>query len=239
VETILAQYASPTVIILNDLELWWQSSENGFQALDFIFELLENYNRKHLFIVNCNFPSFRKIQSIKSVNEHFSGIIHCKPLDAFNLKELIFKRHYSGGMRIESEYLTESGGNRRQEALFFDAVFEFSGGMPAAAINAWLKHINRMPDNRLELIKPEKPDITVLEKLNAERLLFLAQLVLHKQLTDAKIKAIYHDRFELVMEQIVLLVQTGIVKRGVGGIYELNSYLSHYVIEILNDKEIF
>ncbi|MCB9247060.1 MAG: ATP-binding protein [Ignavibacteriales bacterium] len=86
-EAILNSTPNNTAIIINDLELWWERSNNGFAVVEKIVSLIENYSNKIFFIVNCNKHSLQFINRIYPIENIFISAIQTQPFDAEEKKK--------------------------------------------------------------------------------------------------------------------------------------------------------
>ncbi|MCD4744681.1 MAG: hypothetical protein K8R58_00100, partial [Bacteroidales bacterium] len=74
-----------SIIIIDDLELWWEKSQNGFDVIEDIIGLISEYSNKCLFIVNTNIHSYKLINKIRKIEDCFLNNIE---LEAFNAEQL-------------------------------------------------------------------------------------------------------------------------------------------------------
>ncbi len=89
-----------SVILINDLELWWERTTEGMVVIKEIAEIIHQNSDEVLFIINANSYSFKHINKLVPLNELFISVIECKPFDARQLKQLISERHKSSGLLL-------------------------------------------------------------------------------------------------------------------------------------------
>ena len=116
----LNRAAKKSAIIINDLELWWQRSDDGFKIIDRISDLIDTYGNKWFFIVNANIHSYHFIKKIKPIDQHFLNIVNCEPYDAEDLKNIILLRHKASGMNF---YIDGEEPSELKQARLFNALF--------------------------------------------------------------------------------------------------------------------
>ncbi len=58
IEEIFNAIPQNSAVIINDLELWWERSDKGFEVINVIANLIRDYSNKILFVVNCNIHTF-------------------------------------------------------------------------------------------------------------------------------------------------------------------------------------
>jgi hypothetical protein len=151
-----------SVIVIHDLELWWErSGEEGLQTIRHIKRLIDAYSHKCLFMVNLNPFAYEVLKKTESLDTYSLGTIRCKPFNAFDLRRLVLTRHKSSGLQFVMGKKAEAEVGEVALARMFNHVFEYSHGNPGMAMNAWLCSIVKYQDRTLVLTMPEIPDLTV------------------------------------------------------------------------------
>lgn len=231
-EAILNSTPNNTAIIINDLELWWERSNNGFAVVEKIVSLIENYSNKIFFIVNCNKHSLQFINRIYPIENIFISAIQTQPFDAEEIKDAILMRHKSSGLKFEFENKPEEQISNLTLANLFNSYFEISNGNIGLAINAWISSIDRMKSQLLIIKKPENVKDFLLKGIDNEIFLILQQFILHKHLSRQKLERI------LEIDEIKSYKITESLKRS-GLIVEFQSnvfYINPYVHNIISKK---
>lgn len=227
-----------SAMIFEDLELWWERSEKGVAVIDVIAELINDFGDKCFFIINANLHSFQLINRIRNIENHFLGVIECRPFHAEALKELIMLRHRSTGLKIELNGQGEDALSELRLARLFNAWFDYSGGNPGAALQGWISHVEKFNKGRLMLRSPEPPDTTPLENLESAWLVLLAQLLLHKRLTPARLERIMDSPVREWQAPLAALKRAGLVSEGKNGELAIDPYLYPHLYRKFRQMEI-
>ncbi len=230
-EEIFSQLPQKSAIIINDLEMWWQRTENGFQVIDTLLGLIDRFSHKTLFIININNYAFKLINTIHTIEDAFVGIISD---EAFNTKEIqkaILQRHRSTGIKFEYESLGEDKISDFRMAGLFNTVFNFSNGSIGVALKTWLVMIKAYNADKVNLKNVEKPMLRTLEDLPKQWLVWLTTIILHKELTHARLIEILEGDAASVDRMVEALQRSGLVV-GQNGVLKINIYLEH----LLSDK---
>ncbi|MGD9898716.1 MAG: amino acid permease [Calditrichaceae bacterium] len=227
-----------SVFIFNDLELWWERSNNGFALVDQIMTLIERFGRRHLFIVNTNTYSFRFINRMKRIDNHFISIIECTPFDTEDIKEALLMRHRSTGFKFQLNGHFEDNISEFKLVRYFNKFFVYSDGNIGTALQGWFSHIESVAGNVLTLREPERPDSDELHKLEPDWLVWLIQFIIHKRLTIEKLGRIFSLDPEKVRTQIELFKRSGLVTEIQTNHLELNQYLQPFIIRKFIEMEI-
>lgn len=231
----LHRTAKKSVMIINDLELWWERSENGFQIIDRITELINTYGHKWFFIITANIHSYSFVRKIKPIDHHFLNIVSCEPYDAESLKDIVLLRHKASGMRftINGEELSEL-----KLARLFNAYFNYSNGNLGTALNGWVCHIKKNEGNILSVGFPTLPDISVLNFLPDKWILIILQLIVHRRLHTDRLSKIMIDDIENGDNTISQMKSSGIIHEYSKNILEVNPFVEPFIINHLIKAEI-
>jgi hypothetical protein len=234
ISQIVNQLKKDSVVIINDLELFWEKSSGGDRIINLVEKLIDEYSQKLLVIVNLNQYAYKVMNQLTRLGEHFIEIVNIKPFDAEVLKELIMRRHRSSGLSFGFDPQVSTL-NEIKMAQLFNAYFNYSDGNPGTALNAWLANIKKVSGDHLIIEKPDNPSLSGLKALNEDWLMLLGQFVLHKRLDHEKIKRITGWDKKMVDEMILAMLRSGIITEKVSGIYNIDPYMHPFVTKVLND----
>ncbi|MBN2349606.1 MAG: amino acid permease [Bacteroidales bacterium] len=225
------------VIVFHDLELWWESTENGFAVLRLILDLIKKFSDKCLILANINSFAYQRINEIQHLADSFISVISCKPFDSEELKDLIMRRHHSGGMKFNLGKKHEDGISEIRLAGLFNKYFNYSKGNPGTALYAWVSHITASSDDQLEIVSPEKPNTSVFENMHDDWHVVLYQIILHKRMTVSKIKRVLMLDERKIMRITDALFLAGLIKEKSSGVYVINPYMDNFVTEYLLENQ--
>lgn len=226
------------VYVFNDLELWWQRTPNGSDALTALFRLVEQFDKKHLFIVNCNQCAYDFLNRLYGIEKYFFAQIHCEPFDARELKEMIMLRHKAGGLKFRINKKDEDAFTEFDFARLFNRYFSVSGGNPGFVVRAWISNITDIQGKTIEIKQPQIPDTAALKSLAQEDYLLILQFVLHRRFDKAKLIAVMHSNEQDVNETLNKLLRQGIVEEKFNGVYALNQMLEPLLIDQLKERKL-
>ncbi|MBS0001430.1 MAG: hypothetical protein KFF73_20760, partial [Cyclobacteriaceae bacterium] len=231
------QLKENSVIIVNDLELFWERSKEGLCIIKLIEKLIDEFSHKLMVIVNLNPYAYKVINQLTNLGEHFIEIISLKPFDAEELKELIMRRHRSSGLSFR---FNKNIGqvNEIRMAQFFNACFNYSEGNPGTALFSWLANIKKVNADNLVIEKPEYPSLSGLKSLNEEWLMLLGQFIIHKRMDQAKIIRITGWDVKETVEIILAMSRSGIIMEKVSGLYMIDPYMHPFVVKVLRDMNV-
>ncbi len=235
---IIQNLPKDSVLILNDLELWWLRSDKGHSVLQQLMGLILRYSEDCLFLVNCNPYSFHLINQLYPIEDNFIAAIHCKPFVSEEIKNLIMLRHHSSGLKFVLGKEKEESFSGLQQAKLFHEYFKYSLGNPGMALNAWLAHIKDVKGKIIVIAKPNIPDRKILEKMDDDWKVYVLQLILHKHLTLEKLSTIMGTDRTHIRHILSAMIRAGIVVEKSRSIYSLNEYLEPHIIEVFQENDI-
>ena len=79
-------------------------------------------------------------------------------------------------------------------------------------------------------------DYSVFDMLSPECYLYLAQLLLHKQLSLRRLQRILHEEKDIVINNLQHLKRTGLITEDAGRIYTINKYVYKALVSQIIDK---
>ncbi len=227
-----------TVIVIEDLELWWEKAQKGLKVISLLSSLIERYGNKILFIITANIHAFNSINNFMPLDTYLLGIINCKPFNAEELKNIIIQRHKAGNMQFVYHGKKESEMRSWDYARLFNIYFNYTRGNIGQSLQTWITNITRAEGETIYIKQPKKPDLSVMSKLNPETLIFLVQFILHKRLNIDKLERIILLPPKQIKNRIKLLLRAAILVEPARGVYTLNPALHAFIRERLIEKEL-
>jgi len=231
---IFSSLEEDSLIVIDDLELWWEKSENGSAVVQLIGELIRKYGHKCLFITTVTTDSYRVINQMTGIDSCFLSVVDLQPFNARAISEALMFRHQSSELEIRRTYKRNSRLSRTAQAKLFAHYFNYTKGNIGASLLAWISNITDVQGNILFIRQPHLPDHSMLEQLSPEIMVYLSQFIFHKRLDIPKLQRITMDSPADVKKQLLFLKQAGLINERAGHIYELNRYLYIHLKHIIH-----
>jgi amino acid transporter len=233
---IMKSVADGSLIVLHDVEMWWERSDDGLQVIDVIQELVEGHSDRLFFVLNAGIHAFRFLERLRGLSDQAFSVIECQPLDAESLRDVITRRHRSTGLRYEIDGESEDDMPAWREARLFTRYFDVSGGRVGTALNHWIASIERIQSGTLQMKAPRVTETDVLRELKPEWIALLLELVLHRHLTRTRL-----DRFSglepgEVSREVGALVRAGLVAETSDGVLEVSRFAHQAVARHLKER---
>ncbi len=234
---IFNKIPSKSAIIIDDLELWWEKNENGFELVSTIMNLIDSYSSKCLFIVTVNSYSLALINRIKKIENHFLSIIECGPFSAQELQQIILFRHQSSGLKLKIDKREEENMRTQDYANLFSKYSIQSGGNIGVALQAWISNVVDFMDNTVISKTPKNIDFSALEHLETDIYILLIHFLLHKRMNIEKIARTTHMEHDELLQKISYMKRAGLIVEESSGVFEINTFLNIHIQQILVEKE--
>ena len=234
IEKILRNLPKNTIIIFENLELWWNSSVDEEDLIAYIFELISTYLDRHIFIINTHETSFKRMIDGKEYADLFLNIVKLNNIDSRQLKDVVLSRHKASGIKLNMDKQLFSELSKVKLAHFFSKLHKITEGNIEASLQLWLTTINHFENNTIELKLPEI-ELNNLNALDMDSRIILKQFVIYKRLNiDNLVQILKEDKTEL-KKKLNFLMRTGLlVKQKM--FYQQNRYTKYYVTAFLQQK---
>ncbi len=225
-----------SVVVLNDLELWWESSENGLAVIEKILTQVKNYGSKCFFVMNMNRFSYQKLRELVSIDDYFISTIVCQPFDSEKLKDLIMIRHRSSGLKVNFGRIQEERMSEIRLAGIFNRYFNYSEGNPGLALFVWLASIVKYSGERLVMKLPQKPNLSTFKGLSTTWNVILAQLLLHKRMQFSKLERVLQIDPAEIEINVNAMKMAGLITEKTTGVYIINPILDKFLGDYLHES---
>jgi len=230
---IFASLEEDSLIVIDDLELWWEKSAGGTAVVELIGELIRKHGHKCLFLLTVSEGSYRIISQLTGIDSCFLSVVDLQPFNALAIREVIMFRHQSSGLEIRRSDRNNIRLTRTAQAKLFARYFIYTRGNIGAALLAWISHITDFRDNMLYIRQPQIPDHAVIDRLSPVTRLYLAQFLFHKRLDQPGLQRLTMDPAEEVEKQLLFLKRAGLINERAGRIFELDRYLYIHLKHII------
>ncbi|MDA3905984.1 MAG: AAA family ATPase [Bacteroidales bacterium] len=235
---ILNSLPNESVLIIDDLELWWEKSTNGMRVIDQFIKLIADFSRQHLFLFACDINAFKLINHYRKIESNFINLIELSPMNAKEIKDAILKRHTSSGMQFHFKNTPESALHSWQTARLFSSYFNYSEGNIGIALQSWIAHINEIENNTLFIRKPIQPNSSVFNFLEMDWMIFIMQFILHKRMNMNKLIRVTRESESNVQLKVNILKRAGLLNQLADGILELNPYMLAFMQKSLIKRQL-
>jgi hypothetical protein len=219
-----------SVILIEDLELWWERRQGGWEVVDELLGLVGKAAGRCLFLIEISTHAFSFINRFRPLADTAIAVLECGPLPAESLKEIVMIRHGSTGLKLELGAKSQDELAPWDYARLFSRHFDYSRGHVGATLRAWVSCISKVEERRLHIRAPESRDWEVLDELRVEWTAILLQILLHKRADPARLRRISGLGPRELGETLAALTRTGLILDEGRGAFEINPFISHLLL---------
>ncbi len=233
-DSIFELLPQDSILIFDDIELWWQRTEDGLIILDNILRIISLYRNRFFFILNVNTYAYKLIDKLLPLSSYLLGVIKLNPMSVKSMKEMITLRHHGAGLDLIYKNKREYELSVTKLADLYIKIYKFSNGNPGVALSTWISSINKVDKNSLTIEPIEMPHIDFINKFQPNTILLIIQLLVHRQITLKRLISVLEIEPQVVERELQFLYRMGIVNRLHIDVYEINIYwypvLSQYLV---------
>jgi len=227
---------SDSLIVVDDLDLWWERRPGGLEAIDALLELMATAGDRVGFVLAGSDAPIRVIQDLRPLSRQVYAQLDCQALAARALEKVIMTRHSSTGIGLKIAGRDSFGSWTR--ARLFDAHFAYAKGNVGYALRSWVTHLEKFADDELTIRMPRPLDWDAIDDLRPEHVALLIELVLHKAATAEKLERLTGRSADAVADGLAELTSIGLVIQNRRKIAQLNPYVHVPVIHWLDRREL-
>jgi hypothetical protein len=160
--------AKRRIVIIEEAERVFLRQVGGFDAADHFVRRIQNTASTTLWVITMNQKAFRVLDAAMQFGRVFSHRISAMSVSREDLENAILERHRLSGLRLD--FAPPPTGDPRinrlrawfglqdsPQALFFDSLYQQSGGVFRSAFELWLSSIERAEGRILKIRQPLEP----------------------------------------------------------------------------------
>jgi len=233
---IFSKLPEGALIIFDNLELWWEKSENGTTILRLFENLIHRFGSRHMFLFTVNKESYPVISQMSDIENYFLNIVDLPPFNSEGLQEIIMFRHKSSGFELHIDGNTNKKIHNSDLAKLFSKHFNYSKGNVGVALMAWVANITKVTEKQITVRPPQIPNLSSVRSIPPELLVYISQFFIHKRIDVEKMQRITMDSKETVENNLSFLKRAGLIFEAAGQVYELDNYLFMHLKNELIDQ---
>ncbi|MGE3544200.1 MAG: hypothetical protein AB7L28_09710, partial [Kofleriaceae bacterium] len=233
---LLDRLPERSVLVFDDLDLWWERRPGGLEAIDAILELVADRGDRVGFVLAGSEAPLRVLQNLRPLSRFVYAQLDCQPLVARALEKVIMTRHGSTGIALKLAGRKSFGTWTR--ARLFDAHFAYAKGNVGYALRSWVTHLDSFTQDHVTIRMPRLLDWDAIDDLKPEHVALLIELVLHKAATASKLQRLTERSAEAVADGLAELTSIGLVIQNRRRIAQLNPFVHVPVLDWLHRREL-
>ena len=238
VEQYFRMLQKKIVIVIEDLELWWEKHPEGQEVIKLIHELIRKYSSKVLFITTINIHAYKVINQINHVESNYLSVISMGAMDAKEINEMVMKRHNTSGLKFIHKKKLQEHFHTWDYAKLFNRYFNFSHGIPGIAIHAWVNNIVDIEDKTINIRYPKAVHSEAFEQLSTEHNWHLSLFVLHKNMSLDKFGRLSNYNKHEAFLEIEKMLRKGLIYKTDDNVFRINILMHHLIVQHLQNNRL-
>ncbi|MCP4122057.1 MAG: amino acid permease [Bacteroidetes bacterium] len=220
-----------TIILLEDLELWWRRSQSGGKLIEAIVKLIDQYQFRFSFIINCNVYAYRIMESQGLLTFLSASRIYLSRFNQTQLQDVLLSRHETSGLKLTLEGKAQELISNKNMRKLMNKYARNSDGVVGIALHQWISNISGIKGDVLEIDFPK--GLSLPPMIDNDLLVILAQFLIHKHLDESRLQKLFsypnRDHAALIIRQ---LHADGIIENLVGSTntYQIKPLLQIWII---------
>ncbi|MCD4737002.1 MAG: hypothetical protein K8R53_13235, partial [Bacteroidales bacterium] len=240
------QIPDKSILIIEDLELWWEKSDAGLDIIKTIRELIGRFGNRTLIIASISEHTYKIVSRMTNIDNYFLSIVNMDPFDAEGLKEAVMRRHGTSTFKLRLDRKDKRIVSNWEIARLFSRYFSLSNGNVGVCLRNWLAGFRDTGEGYFLIDFPQSPDNSVLSQVNPEWQVLISLFVVHRRLNFSRLCRILRiddtnrdsgsERKQLEID-LAGLIRSGILIEPSPGVYKLNEWLYPYMIDAFKEIE--
>jgi hypothetical protein len=239
IQATIGALPSGSVIMIDDLNLWWERSNQGMVVLDEIARAIHTHGSRVLFVLSLETQAFRLINRLLPLSDSALAVLECTPLPAEALKSIVTLRHGSTGLKFRLGGKGEEAIGDLALARLFSNHFDHTSGSVGATLRAWISSIRKVKGDVLDIGPPIRRDWEALDALKDSWVAVLLQLTLHKQMSIERLRRVSGVSVGELKDDLEALTRMGLVRETQRRILEIEPAVLPVISERFSRKGIF
>ena len=239
ISAAIAALPTGSVIVIDDLNMWWERGLHGMVVVDEISRAILNHGSRILFVLAIETQAFRLINRISPLSDATLAILDCTPVSAEALKSIVTLRHNSTGLKFRLGGKDEDSLGELALARLFSSHFDHTGGSVGATLRSWVANIRKVKGDSLEIGPPLRRDWESIDTLRDDWVALLLQICLHKQISMERLRRVSGLAAGQLKDDVDALLRMGLVREPQRRVLEIEPAIIPAVHERLVRRGVF
>jgi hypothetical protein len=212
------------ILMIEEGERIYLRKVGGFEAAEHLMRRIQRTASTTLWVLAMNDKAFRVLSAGAQFSRAFSHRINAMSVSREDLENAILERHRLSGLRLEfapppasdprvSRIKNWLGLETSPQKLYFDSLYQQSGGVFRSAFELWSSSIERVEGETLKIRQPLEPAFARLRnELTQDDLFTLLIIQEHGSLTHQETAEVLYEDLEASRTRMDRLVALGLIE---------------------------
>ena len=216
--------AKRRILMIEEGERIYLRKVGGFQGAEHLMRRIQRTAPTTLWVLAMNDKAFRVVNAGIQFSRAFSHRINAMSVSRTDLENAILERHRLSGLRLEfapppagdprvSRVRNWLGLEASPQKLYFDSLYQQSGGVFRSAFELWSSSIERVEGETLKIRQPLEPAFASLRnELTQDDLFTLLGIQQHGSLTYEEAAEVLYEDLEVSRTRMERLSALGLIE---------------------------
>ena len=216
--------AKRRILMIEEGERIYLRKVGGFQGAEHLMRRIQRTASTTLWVLAMNDKAFRVLCTGIQFSRAFSHRINAMSVSRADLENAILERHRLSGLRLEfapppagdprvSRVRNWLGLEASPQKLYFDSLYQQSGGVFRSAFELWSSSIERVEGETLKIRQPLEPAFASLRnELTQDDLFTLLGIQEHGSLTYEEAAEVFYEDLEVSRTRMERLSALGLIE---------------------------
>jgi hypothetical protein len=216
--------ANRRILMIEEAERTFLRKVGGFKGARELIHWIHRTAHTTLWIIVMNDKAFRVLDAGVQFGRVFSHRINAMNVSRQHLENAILERHRLSGLRLEfapppagdprvSRVKRALGLHDSAQKLYFDSLFQQSGGVFRSAFELWLSSIERVEGETLKIRQPLEPAFAQFRsELAQEDHFTLLAIQEHGSLTQREVAELFYEHEDVSRTRLDRLYALGLIE---------------------------
>jgi hypothetical protein len=217
--------SSRRILMIEEGERIYLRKVGGFEGACRLMHWIQRTALTTLWVIVMNDRSFQVLCAGAQFSRVFSHRINAMSVSRVDLENALLERHRLSGLRLEfapppatdrriSRIKNVLGLEESPQKLFFDSLYQQSGGVFRSAFELWLSSIERVEGETLKIRQPLEPAFAPLRgELQQEDLFTLLVIQEHGSLEYRELSEVLCEEIEVSQARMDRLAALGLIDK--------------------------
>ena len=212
------------ILMIEEGERIYLRKVGGFEGACHLMHWVQRTAVTTLWIIAMNDRAFQTLCAGAQFSRAFSHRINAMSVSRMDLENALLERHRLSGLRLDftpppasdprlSRIRSWLGLEKTPQQLYFDSLYQQSGGVFRSAFELWLSSIERVEGEKLKIRQPLEPAFASLRgELEQEDLFNLLVIQEHGSLTYEEASEVLCENVEVTRTRMDRLAALGLIE---------------------------
>jgi hypothetical protein len=232
----LDKLSDNSIVFLNDFDLWWRKSPNGYDLIKSWLEIFKNYNNKLIFVIEVNNLFLKSLMINTSIEDCVLKFISSSFFSNKQLENIVKHKNSLVGIDVYNNGTKINFAKSIRSSLNFNKIHDLVEGNIGWFNNFWISSLTLKENNSLEFYNDFKTSFPSI--FNDLELIILLQIFLHKRINLKHLEEYFSGWEDSEITEHISFFKTEKILFIDGNYAEISPYVMPYLNKYLKENNL-